>query len=53
CSYQQDDWVNYLPMGEFAFNNLDNSSMHQSPFLTNFVFHPTFELQLTEHSSVP
>ena len=26
CSYQQDDWVDYLPMAEFAFNNLTNTS---------------------------
>jgi hypothetical protein len=52
CSYQQDDWVDYLPLGKFAFNNLDNSTK-QSPFFTNYAFHPTFEPKITECSSVP
>ena len=34
CSYQQDDWVDYLPLGEFAFNNHENSSTHQTPFFS-------------------
>jgi transposase InsO family protein len=53
CSYQQDNWVDYLPLGKFAFNNLDNSSTKQSPFFTNYTFHPTFESKIMEHSSVP
>jgi hypothetical protein len=52
-SYQQDDWVDYLPLGKFTFNNLNNSSTKQSPFFTNYAFHPTFEPKITECSSVP
>jgi len=53
CSYQQDDWVDYLPLAEFAFNNLVNSSTQQTPFFANLGFHPTFEPRITERSSVP
>ena len=53
CSYQQDDWVDYLPLAEFAFNNLENSSTHQTPFFANFAHHPTFEPVLTKCSMVP
>jgi hypothetical protein len=53
CSYQQDDWVDYLPLAEFAFNNLENSSTHQTPFFANYAFHPSFEPQITERSTVP
>src|ERR1700709_401985 len=53
CSYQQDDWVDYLPLAEFAFNNLKNSSLKQTPFFANYGFHPTFEPQVTERSTVP
>ena len=53
CSYQQDDWVDYLPLAEFAFNNLENSSLKQTPFFANYGFHPTFEPQVTERSTVP
>jgi transposase InsO family protein len=53
CSYQQDDWVDYLPLTEFAFNNLENSSTRQTPFFANYAFHPTFEPQITERSTIP
>ena len=48
CSYQQDDWVDYLPLAEFAFNNVENSSTKQTPFFANYAFHPAFEPQITE-----
>jgi transposase InsO family protein len=53
CSYQQDDWVDYLPLAEFSFNNLENSSTHQTPFFANLAYHPTFEPQLAQHTTVP
>ena len=53
CSYQQDDWVDYLPLAEFAFNNLENASTQQTPFFANFGYHPTFEPRLAEPSTVP
>src|ERR1700733_14785706 len=34
-SYQQDDWVDYLPLAEFSFNSLKNSLMKVSPFYAN------------------
>lgn len=52
-SYQQDDWVDYLPLAEFAFNSHVNSSTNQTPFFSNYAFHPTFEPQLTDRSTVP
>jgi hypothetical protein len=45
--------VDYLPLAEFAFNNLENSSLKQTPFFANYGFHPTFEPQVTERSTVP
>ena len=53
CSYQQDDWVDYLPVAEFAFNNAENSSTKQTPFFANLAYHPSFEPQITERSTVP
>ena len=53
CSYQQDDWVDYLPLAEFAFNNLENASTKQTPFFANYGFHPSFDPQITERSTVP
>ncbi|KAJ3473638.1 hypothetical protein NLI96_g12900 [Meripilus lineatus] len=53
CSYQQDDWVDYLPVAEFAFNNSENSSTKQTPFFANLAYHPTFEPSITSRSSTP
>ncbi|MBW0521350.1 hypothetical protein O181_061065 [Austropuccinia psidii MF-1] len=33
-SYHQDDWNNWLPLSEFAYNKSDHSSTKQSPFFT-------------------
>jgi len=52
CLYQQDD-SNYLPLAGFAFNNLVNSSMQQTPFFANLGLHPTFKSCITKCSSVP
>ena len=52
-SYQQDDWVDYLPLAEFAFNNTPNTSTKQSPYFANFGYNPTFEPRLTDSSPVP
>jgi len=39
-SYQQDDWVDWLPMAEFASNNARNETTGTSPFLANYGQHP-------------
>ena len=46
CSYQQDNWVDYLRVAEFQYNNSLHEATRTSPFFTNYGFHPTF-------SSVP
>ena len=53
CSYQQDDWVNYLALAEFVFNNTLNSSTQQTPFFTNIGFHPEFDIAITEQTTNP
>ncbi|KAF5339905.1 hypothetical protein D9758_015029 [Tetrapyrgos nigripes] len=52
-SYQQDDWIDYLPLAEFAFNNHENSSTRQTPFFANLAYHPTFEPSISSISTVP
>jgi hypothetical protein len=51
--YQQDDWVDYLPLAKFAFNNATNTSTQQSPFYTQFGSHPTFDFLPARESPVP
>ncbi len=44
CSYQQDDWVDWIRLAEFQYNNLIHESTHVIPFYTNYRFHPTFSV---------
>ncbi|KAJ2930720.1 hypothetical protein H1R20_g6375, partial [Candolleomyces eurysporus] len=53
CSYQQDDWVDYLPLAEFVFNNTENSSTKKTPFFANHGYHPTFSPTIADISTVP
>jgi hypothetical protein len=35
-----DNWVDLLPMAEFAYNNLVISTIGLSPFYVNYGYHP-------------
>lgn len=41
-SYQQDDWVKWLPMAEFAANNHESAATKATPFFGHYGFHPRF-----------
>lgn len=45
CSinYHQDNWVDLLPLAEFAYNNTFQESIHQTPFFANYAYHPRFD----------
>ena len=45
-NYQQDDWVNFLPLAEFAYNNTSHSVTMVTPFFANKGFHPKLEVSL-------
>src|SRR5882724_5881337 len=45
-NYQQDDWVNLLPLAEFAYNNTSHSVTMVTPFFTNKGSHPKLEVSL-------
>lgn len=53
CSYQLNDWVNYLPLAKFSFNNSTNSSMNTTPFFANMGLHSTFEILITTDMNNP
>src|SRR5882724_268695 len=44
--YQQDDWVNLLPLAEFVSNNTSHSVTMVTPFFANKGFHPKLEVSL-------
>jgi hypothetical protein len=39
-NYHQDDWVDWLPVIEFALNNRYKKSLGTTPFYANYGFHP-------------
>ena len=40
CNYQQDNWSNWLPVAEFAYNNAESSATGTTPFFANKGYHP-------------
>jgi len=38
--HEQDNWVGFLPMAEFAYNNSVTTGNGMSPFYANYGFHP-------------
>ena len=40
CNYQQDDWSNWLPITEFAYNNGESSATGTTLFFANKGYHP-------------
>jgi transposase InsO family protein len=53
CSYQQDDWTDYLPLAEFAYNNAIHSATRVSPFYANYGYHPSFTPSIAKISNTP
>ena len=50
-NYQQDDWVDFLHLAEFACNNSIHSSTRYSPFFANTGCHPRWTMNA--HPEVP
>ena len=49
CNYQQDNWVDYLSMAEFSYNNSIFSSTQVSPFFANSGFNPRYQIISRQH----
>lgn len=39
-NYQQDNWVQLLPMAQFAYNSSESEGIRSSPFYANYGFEP-------------
>ena len=52
-SYQQEDWVDFLAMAEFSYNNSIHASTKVSPFFANYGFHHLSSISLPEISVNP
>ena len=53
CSYQQDDWVDWLGVAEFHYNHLIHDSTRISPFYANYGFNPSFSIPHLHQSLTP
>ena len=53
CSYQQDDWVDWIRLAEFQYNNLVHEATHIMLFYANYGFHPTFSVTPLRKSIPP
>jgi IS30 family transposase len=44
CNYQQDNWLELLPLAEFSYNNAPNATTGVSPFFANKGYHPNISI---------
>ena len=51
-NYLQDNWVTFLPLAEFAYNNAESATTKHSPFYANYGFHPCFNALSIGQNSV-
>lgn len=49
-SERQDDWVEWLSMCEFAYNNHQHASSNQTPFFLNYGHHPRMGTELNRNT---
>uniref|UniRef100_A0A8C5LXT9 Integrase catalytic domain-containing protein n=1 Tax=Leptobrachium leishanense TaxID=445787 RepID=A0A8C5LXT9_9ANUR len=52
-THLQDDWLDILPLAEFAYNNQVHSSTRLSPFYANYGYHPDILPDIPLNTPVP
>lgn len=53
CSYQQDNWIEWLTLAEFALNSRVHSSTGKAPFELIYGYIPEFRVSENLFSNVP
>lgn len=48
CSHEQDDWVSWLPLAEFTYNNSLHSSTKTTPFYATMGYHPKWTIDIAD-----
>jgi hypothetical protein len=50
ATYEQDNWVDLLPLAEFAYNNSVDATTRLTPFFANYSYHPEMHFELPKES---
>lgn len=51
-NYQQNDWLELLPLAKFAYNNAEHSSIGVSPFVANYGYTPSWNISIVDNSDI-
>ena len=51
CNYEQDNWVELLPLAEFAYNHAIHASTRMTPFWANYHYHPVMQFKAPKQPS--
>jgi len=52
CYYEQDNWVELLPLAEFAYNNSVHISTKMTPFWAMYHRHPEMQFKTPKATSL-
>lgn len=52
-NYQQNDWVEWLPLAQWAYNSSDIENIKMSPFRANYGFDPVIKIHATQSVNAP
>jgi hypothetical protein len=50
ATYEQDNWVDLLPLAEFAYNNSVHATTRLTPFFANYGYNPEMHFKLPKES---
>ena len=53
CNYQEDNWYQLLPLGEFVYNNTRSATTKVTPFYANKGYHPNLTIHLEHDLTSP
>jgi hypothetical protein len=51
CNYDQDNWVELLPLAKFSYNNAIHASTRMTPFWENYHYHPVMQFKAPKQRS--
>jgi hypothetical protein len=51
CNYEQDNWVELLPLAGFAHNDVIHASTRMTPFCAHYHYNPVMQLEAPKQPS--